>query len=123
MEDITIYGIVTAADSGETLPGATIYESDANGNPTGSGTTSNDSGDFTLKTKAGKQISVRLIGYKGKKFTAQPGKYYIQLEETATELKPVTVTAPKKDRLVQWLIGIALLLGLATHSDRRDAKK
>lgn len=121
MEKIKLYGFITDADTGELLPGASIFESDQQGKPNGKGTTSDQAGKFELQTTKGHLLTASLIGYHAKKFNANAGKYYIQLQQKPANLPAVNITATKTNKAaLAFFAFIALLFGI---KERPSEKK
>ena len=84
----TVTGTVTAEDTGETLPGATVVVEGTN-----NGVVSDIDGKFSIETEVGKVLVVSFIGMQDKKITVgEANNYTVQLL-TGINLDEFVVTA------------------------------
>lgn len=82
-----IYGFVYDEETNSPLPGANVYLSDAAGNLSyGIGTTSTNSGGFSLSPGTGKYITFSFVGFQRKTIPVSELKY-----TTTIYLKPQVV--------------------------------
>ncbi len=84
----TVTGTVTAEDSGETLPGATIV---VEGTTTGVATDMD--GKYSIQTEVGKVLVVSFIGMQDKKITVGAANSYDVMLPTGVNLDEFVVTA------------------------------
>lgn len=112
-----VKGIVND-ESGAPLFQAAVYESDATGKLTGTGTATNDKGEFEFDTTAGGFLSVRYLGYQTIT-TPKANTYYIfEMQPGVFDLPPVDVRPePKNYSVLVWL-GLGLLLSLLNNKQK-----
>lgn len=88
-----ISGTIYDANTGQTLPGATIVELQSNGILSGNGTVSDSNGNYSLDVNSGSQIKYSYLGYQSLTDSASDaGDEY--LFPASNSLPQVTVTAP-----------------------------
>jgi hypothetical protein len=108
-----IQGQVTDAQTGETLPGANIYVSDADGNalqPT-VGVSSDSNGFFDLDAPADSLITISYVGYSRQTYPAQVlyNMGMVQLEPNGA-LNDVVVNGKKS--YTRYILAFSLVLAL-----------
>jgi hypothetical protein len=104
--------IITIKDSQGTLPGASIYASDATGNyiPGGYGIVSDVNGQASVPDNL-EYITVSFIGYEKQTFAGDNIPEFVTMQQAENMLEGVTITAsaPETD-LIPWFIGGIIVL-------------
>lgn len=110
-----INGKISNADTGEVLPYANIYLSDESGKPIGTGTTSNNDGNYILDEVSNDSlISVTYVGYPRQIFSVKDicngAKCNIKINTSGINLNEFEVKA--WSRKTKILITLGVVLGL-----------
>ena len=103
------YSRTIISETGETLPGAVIYESDKNGKPilNAKNATADSNGYLVIDTEPNQYLTVKLVGYEPVTDQLKFLPYVIKLKESGN-LPPVEVKAKR----TYYLLGTVLVLTL-----------
>lgn len=104
-------GTVTDKQTGELLPGVSVFESDSNGRPVGAGTATNSGGDFSIEVSPGNSITASFVGYQKEILNSIPssGKHDFRLI-SKNLLPEATVTANRSYTGILVLSALVLYL-------------
>ena len=141
---MTISGTIYDANTGQTLPGATIVELQPDGALSGNGTVSDSAGNYSLNVNGNSLIKFSYLGYESVTDNASSSGNEF-LFPNSNSLPPVTVTAPHYTPpppnylptnnasmssvwttlkpLLPWVAGIFVLGYLINESHEKSKKK